>query len=181
MREKKYDSNYTSINRIAICIKCYGNHSLRIQSIEGNMNRSQLLISLILLFYSCKTDSNSKSNKSMITLETLQEYYARMDSEGVNTDTIMLYGYFFTNDKTEPFNKVVEELKEKNFKFVEIYQGEDKIYWLHVERKEKHDANSLFQVNKELYAIADKYNLESYDGFDMGNVDNTKAIEKTKK
>ena len=117
----------------------------------------------------------------MITLETLQEYYARMDSEGVNTDTIMLYGYFFTNDKTEPFNKVVEELKEKNFKFVEIYQGEDKIYWLHVERKEKHDANSLFQVNKELYAIADKYNLESYDGFDMGNVDNTKAIEKTKK
>ncbi len=104
--------------------------------------------------------------------------FANMKANGVNSNTVMLWGYFFTNDKSGPLKKVVAELEQKKFKFVEIYQDSSQIYWLHMERQEIHNSESLFELDKDLYAIADKYKLRSYDGFDVGNVDNTKPIER---
>ena len=100
-----------------------------------------------------------------------------MHVNGVNTDTTMLWGYFFTASKKVNFDKVANELKNKNFDFVEIFQAEDKSYWLHLERKEIHNAKSLYQLDEDLYAIAEKYKI-TYDGFDVGNVDKNKPIER---
>lgn len=113
----------------------------------------------------------------MITIRKIDEMFSNMNTNGLKTDTPMLYGYFFTNDNQKQLEKVAEELKEKKFEFVEIYQDEDKLYWLHLERKEVHNSKTLFALNKELYAISDKYKLNSYDGFDLGNVDKTKSID----
>ncbi|WP_256375286.1 ribonuclease E inhibitor RraB [Pedobacter sp. ok626] len=112
-----------------------------------------------------------------IPLKQVEDFYANMKEKGVNTDTTMLYGYFFTNETKKPLEAAAEELKKKNFQFVKIYQSDDNIYWLHVERKEKHNSNSLYVLNKELYNLASRYNLQSYDGYDVGNVDPAKAIE----
>ncbi|AWV98841.1 hypothetical protein DJ013_11935 [Arcticibacterium luteifluviistationis] len=49
---------------------------------------------------------------------------------------------------------------------------------MHMERIEIHNSKSLFNLNKELYAIADKFSIKTYDGFDVGNVDKTKGIER---
>lgn len=68
-------------------------------------------------------------------------------------------------------------MKNKNFDFVEIFQADDKSYWLHLERKETHNSNSLYKLNDELYELADKYKI-TYDGFDVGNVDKAKPIER---
>jgi hypothetical protein len=116
--------------------------------------------------------------KAMITIDKIEEMYSNMKANGVNTDTTMLYGYFFISDKSEKFDKAANELKQKGFHFVEIYQTESKSeWWLHVERKEIHNAKSLFKLNKELYEIADNFKIE-YDGYDVGNIDPNKPIDR---
>jgi len=137
--------------------------------------KSQILLLILFLFlFSCNGNSQSK----MIPLEQIEEMFARMKANGVNTDTKMLYGYFFTNQEPESLEDVAKELKALNFEFVDIYQDEDSLYWLHLERIETHSAKSLFDLNKQLYKIADKHKITSYDGFDVGNADKTSPIER---
>jgi len=114
----------------------------------------------------------------MISLEKIQEMYDSMHGNGVDTDQKMLYGYFFTNTEPKKLEKVSEELKKDAFEYVDIYPDETGEYWLHMERIETHNANSLFELNKTLYAVADKFQVTSYDGFDVGNPDKGKAIER---
>ena len=130
----------------------------------------------ILNLFGCG-DTNSQSQANKISLEKIEEMFSNMKANGVNTDTTMLWGYFFTAKKKDKFDQVSDELKSKKFDFVEIYQADDKSYWLHLERKEIHNAKSLFQLDDELYEIADNYKI-TYDGFDVGNVDKNKAIER---
>lgn len=111
-----------------------------------------------------------------IPLEQVEAFFENMKAKGVNTDTTMLYGYFFTNETKAPLERAAKELKDKGFQFVEIHQSDDKIYWLQIQRKEIHNGQSLYSLNKELYKLANSYNLQSYDGYDVGNVDPTKAI-----
>jgi hypothetical protein len=141
---------------------------------KNNKMKKLLMWTFILSLLGC-VNSQSKSDK--ISMEKIQEMFSNMKSNGVNTDTTMLWGYFFTAKKKDNFEQVANELKTKNFDFVKIYQAEDKSYWLHLERKETHNAKSLYALDEELYQIADKYDI-SYDGFDVGNVDKNKAIER---
>lgn len=128
----------------------------------------------LLGLFGCK---HPKSQSNKISLEKIEAMFSNMKSNGVNSDTTMLWGYFFTANKKDKFNQVANELKGKGFELVDIYQSEDKSYWLHLERKEIHNAKSLFALDEELYAIADKYKI-TYDGFDVGNVNKDKPIER---
>lgn len=138
------------------------------------MTKNFLIIVLLTLLTSCQ--SNSQNN--MIPKEEIIGFFDRMKSNGVDTNTKMLYGYFFTNNEPKKLEKVAEELKTQGFEYVDIYPDETNQYWLHMERIEIHDSESLFNLNKELYAIADKFSIKSYDGFDVGNADKTKGIER---
>ncbi len=138
------------------------------------MTKNLLIILLLTLLTSCE----SKSQNNMIPKEEIVGFFDRMKSNGVDTNTNMLYGYFFTNDEPKKLEKVAEELKKQGFEYVDIYPDETNQYWLHMERIEIHNSESLFSLNKELYAIADKFSIKTYDGFDVGNADKTKGIER---
>ncbi len=127
------------------------------------------------LFDSGKSKSQINTNK--ISLEKIEEMFSHLKSSGVNTDQKMRWGYFFTAINSDSFDQVANELKAKKFSFVEVFQSENKIYWLHLERIECHNAKSLFQLDEELYEIADKFQIV-YDGFEVGSVDKGKAIER---
>jgi hypothetical protein len=111
-----------------------------------------------------------------IPLKQVEAFFENMKAKGVNTDTTMLYGYFFTNETKVPLERAAKELKDKGFQFVEIYQTDDKTYWLQVQRKEIHNGQSLYSLNKELYKLAGRHYLQSYDGYDVGNADPSKPI-----
>jgi len=135
------------------------------------------IIGFVILFLltSCNNNSQEKK-KAMITIEKIEEMYSNMKSNGVDITADFLYGYFFVSNKKELLEKAVPDLEAMTFKYVGIYQSDDKNWWLHVERVETHTAQTLFDLNKKLYAIADKYKIE-YDGFDLGNPDPKKAID----
>ncbi len=130
----------------------------------------------ILSLFGCG-NSKSQNKGKKISIDEIQEMFANMKNQGVNTNQTMLWGYFFTSNKKDKFEQVAKELKLQNFEFVEIFQAEDKSQWLHLERKEIHNAKSLFELDEELYKIAEKHEI-NYDGFDVGNVDKNKAIER---
>ncbi|MEO5645447.1 MAG: ribonuclease E inhibitor RraB [Bacteroidia bacterium] len=147
------------------------------------MKRLFLLGSIITLLISCNSAPQTSEppkviqEEYVIGFDKIKEMFDEMKSSGVNTDTEMLYGYFFNDKKREKLEKVGKELSKKGFQFVEIYSDTTELFWLHLERIEIHNAESLYNLDKELYAIADKYEIESYDGFDVGNADKTKPIE----
>jgi hypothetical protein len=135
-----------------------------------------IMWTLILNLFGCGV-SKSQPKSEKIPIAKIEEMFGNMKANGVNTDTIMLWGYFFVATQKNQFDKIKVELQNQHFDFVEIFQAEDKTYMLHVERKEIHNANSLYQLDEQLYEIASKYEI-SYDGFDVGNVDKNKAIER---
>lgn len=131
----------------------------------------------LLGLFGCDNNTKSQTTSENISIEKVEEMFTNMKNQGVNTDQIMLWGYFFTSNKNDKFEQVANELKNQKFEFVETFQAEDKSYWLHLERKEIHNSKSLFDLDEELYKIAAKYKI-TYDGFDVGNVNKDKAIER---
>lgn len=144
------------------------------------MTRNILLFAFLLII-GCKSspDSDFQNNsQNMIPLSQIQELYENMQSQGVNTNQDMLYGYFFTNKTSEVLLGIAKVLEPYGFKFVDVYPDETGLYWLHVERIETHTPESLDKLNQQFYELAEKWKIESYDGFDIGNTDPTKPIER---
>lgn len=121
----------------------------------------------------------------MITKETIQEFFRDVNSGNeFNTSDILLWGYFFLDPDKAKLEKAGNKLAKKGYKFVEIFDAEKEDesdpqeYYLHVERIEKHDEETLYKRNKELYIFAEENDIMSYDGFDVGNIMDSENIVK---
>jgi len=140
--------------------------------------KSIFLLIITMLLTSFNGNTQNKKHKNKISREEIQEMYASMHDNGIDTDQKMLYGYYFTHTEPKMLEKIAAYLKNDGFNYVDIYLDEKEKYWLHMERIETHNPKSLYKLNKKLYAIASKYKINSYDGFDIGNPDKTKPIER---
>lgn len=112
----------------------------------------------------------------MIELETLEAMFSDI-AAGSKWDMSkpMLWGYFFTDASAEKLGVVTEVLKQAGYRFVDIFEpeldeGEEPYFFLHIEMEEVHSPQSLHERNAHLYALADRYELRSYDGMDVGPI-----------
>lgn len=107
-----------------------------------------------------------------IQLAQLQAMFADMRAKTKwNVDGPMLWGYFFVDADPEKLKRAGTELQGLGYRVVGIEQSAKKRgYRLHVERVEAHSPASLDVRNGELYALAERYALSSYDGMDVGPV-----------
>ena len=111
----------------------------------------------------------------MIERAQLVDMFAANRARGEwDMDGPLLWGYFFTSDAPEPLEKAAPALVAKGYRIAEMYTTEDEdvpeLFWLHVEKIETHDIDSLDQRNHEFDAFAAKWGLASYDGMDLGPV-----------
>jgi hypothetical protein len=108
----------------------------------------------------------------MITIEQLEEMFENMrSSSGWNTDTELLWGYFFTDTEPGPLRLLAGELQEMGYRFVDLYPTDDEgEYFLHMEKIERHSPASLNARNAELESLAASFNVATYDGMDVGPV-----------
>ena len=112
-----------------------------------------------------------------IAIEQLEEMFSNIKSTtdwDISGD--MLWGYFFTNSDTAKLETVKELLVSQGYRYVDIHladknepNGPD-IFWLHVEKVETHSPKSLDETNNKFYLLAHEFNLDSYDGMDIGPV-----------
>ena len=89
----------------------------------------------------------------------------------------LLYGYFFLDESKEKLKTVGDNLKMKGYTLVDIFKAESdedekaEMYFLHVEKVEIHNVDSLFERNLDFYDVAEKSGIYSYDGFDIGEIE----------
>lgn len=87
-----------------------------------------------------------------------------------NVDGPLLWGYFFLDGSRVKLELAASELASKGYRVVGIEPAGAGRYRLHVERIEVHSPASLDSRNQELYALADRLEIASYDGMDVGPV-----------
>jgi regulator of RNase E activity RraB len=113
----------------------------------------------------------------MIDKDAVRDFFDNIKEQAdLDTNEPLLYGYFFTDSDIDKLKKASAALQKQGYKYVDIFdaeveEGEESFYYLHVVKVEIHNVNSLDQRNKELYKFADMYNIDEYDGFDVGAVD----------
>ena len=112
----------------------------------------------------------------MITRDQLQEMFdsSRANAKW-NIDGICLWGYFFTDHNRERLLLAAPVLEKMGYRLVGLLEpssenDDQELLFLHVEREEQHTVDSLDARNRELYRFADEFQLESYDGMDVGPV-----------
>jgi hypothetical protein len=92
---------------------------------------------------------------------------APFDAEGD-----LLWGYFFTDADKAKLKPVAEELAALGYREVALYRTDDRrTYFLHVERVERHTAESLDALNQRFQALAQRHGIDAYDGMDVGPVE----------
>jgi Regulator of ribonuclease activity B len=106
----------------------------------------------------------------MIAIEMLKEMFANMrETPELDVDGDLLWGYFFTDTNPDKLKPIQNYLVDSGYRFVDLYLTEDgDTFFLHVEKIEHHTPQSLYQRNLELDKLADKYQIDSYDGMDVG-------------
>jgi hypothetical protein len=87
-----------------------------------------------------------------------------------------LWGFFFTDhdrNKLAAAAPVLERMAYRVVGFLEATPDDDdpNLLFLHVEREELHTVESLDARNQDLHRFAEEFGLESYDGMDVGPID----------
>ncbi|MBV6498530.1 MAG: hypothetical protein CJBNEKGG_00753 [Prosthecobacter sp.] len=114
-----------------------------------------------------------------ITIDKLEAMFENIsETTDWNLNEKMLWGYFFTHREPKALEPIRDELTAEGYRFVDLYQSDDEdqdgppLWWLHVEREEIHTPQSLDQRNDTLYLLAARHGVDSYDGMDIGPIQN---------
>ncbi len=94
-----------------------------------------------------------------------------------NMDEEMLYSFYFVDTSIDKLEKLGEKLEADGYDFVDIFElGDEETdestgeYLLHIDKNEVHTPESLAQRNVEFQKLATEYEIETYDGWEFGEV-----------
>jgi hypothetical protein len=143
-----------------------------------NMTQRLPLLAVLLCVLAAPLPACAQAGGSR---EQIEQMFAHISQKTAwNMSGNMLWGYFFTNRSRQPLELASQDLARLGYRVVDIYPGEKEnpadpdLWWLHVERVERHSVTSLLQRNTELSAFAKQHGLASYDGMDVGPADGRK-------
>lgn len=113
-----------------------------------------------------------------ITIEQLDEMFNNIaEHDQWDLSKPLLWGYYFTDDDPNKLELVIPKVQSMGYSIVNIFQAkkEDKneadSFYLHVEKIEIHSSQSLDKTNDKFYIFAYQNDLGSYDGMDVGPVE----------
>lgn len=121
--------------------------------------------------------TSKAQNDSVISRQALVDMFEGMEKNtSWDVSKPLLWGYYFTDASPEKLDATSPELEKQGYRVVGIFQAdkeypnEPDLWYLHVEKVEIHDVDSLDQRNHKLHRFANKHGLDSYDGMDAGPV-----------
>lgn len=111
-------------------------------------------------------------------LEGIREIFAEAKREdNWNTDEPMLYSFYFVDKNIEKLEKLGLKLEADGYDFIDIFQlGDEETekptgeYLLHIDKIETHTPESVAQRNVEFQKLADELEIETYDGWEFGEI-----------
>jgi tetratricopeptide (TPR) repeat protein len=132
------------------------------------------LLSIGIFFTGCKSQSKTKCSPKDI--ELINSIFDKVEVQGVDTKQNLLYGYFFLDKDKTKLEKLRSRLTTQSYQFVATEKKDNGEFMLQVEKIEQHSRQSLCEREQDLRELAIKYNVTSFDGFDIGNADPTKPL-----
>lgn len=111
-------------------------------------------------------------------LETIREIFAQAKQEDDwNLDEPMLYSFYFVDASVDKLEKLGLKLEADGYDFVDIFElGDEETnestgeYLLQIDKIETHTPESLAERNVEFQKFADEHEIETYDGWEFGEV-----------
>jgi Regulator of ribonuclease activity B len=111
-------------------------------------------------------------------LETINGIFAQAKSEdNWNLEEPMLYTFYFVDKSVDKLEELGLHLEKEGYDFVDIYElGDEETnestgeYLLHIDKIEVHTPESLAERNVQFQKLADEYEIETYDGWEFGEV-----------
>ncbi len=131
------------------------------------------LFYLLIILINFISYSNAQDNKRMTNINSI---FDKMELQGVDTKKPLLFGYFFYDKDKSKLDNLKNDLLKDNYKLVRLEITEKKEFILHVEKVEIHTRTSLLERENQLEKLSKKFNIETYDGWDVGNADPTKPL-----
>ncbi|MGI8556361.1 MAG: ribonuclease E inhibitor RraB [Pyrinomonadaceae bacterium] len=111
-------------------------------------------------------------------IEGIKEIFAdavREDNWNMNEE--MLYSYYFVDTDVDKLEKLGLFLEKEGYDFIDIFElGDEETnestgeYLLHIDKVERHTPESLAARNVEFQKLAEEYEIETYDGWEFGEV-----------
>lgn len=112
----------------------------------------------------------------MITKETIIDFFEDLKIKNdFNIKGKLLWGYFFLDSDLIKLKEFSKKIISEGYRFADIFEaekekeGDIQEYYLHVEKIEHHDVESLNIINEYFYKLAEENNINLYDGFDVGS------------
>ncbi len=111
-------------------------------------------------------------------LEGIREIFdAAKIEDNWNLDEEMLFSFYFVDKSVDKLEKLGLKLEADGYDFIDVFElGDEKTdestgeYLLHIDKVETHSPESLAQRNVEFQTLADEYEIETYDGWEFGEV-----------
>jgi len=117
----------------------------------------------------------------MITQEQLENFFAetrgtyRSGRSNWSIDDVCRWSYFFVDSDREKLLPIAKHLETSGYEFVGTLDPDESdetpVYFLRMDRIERHSPQTLHELNHGLYDVAARFGVSSYDGMDVGSVD----------
>lgn len=134
------------------------------------MRKIIIILLTIVNIVSCATAQDKERQANINSI------FDKIELQGVDISKPLLYGYFFYDKDKSKLEKLKNELLKDNYKLVRLEKTEKQEFILHVEKVEIHTRASLLEREKWLEQIAEKFQVQTYDGWDVGNADPTQPL-----
>ena len=111
-------------------------------------------------------------------LDGIREIFAEAKREdNWNTDEPMLYSFYFVDKDVDKLEKLGLKLEADGYDFIDIFElGDEETekstgeYLLHIDKIEVHTPESVAQRNVEFQKLSDEFGIETYDGWEFGEI-----------
>lgn len=111
-------------------------------------------------------------------LEEIREIFAEARQEdNWNLDEPHLFTYYFVDTDVDKLEKLGNHLQSQGYDFIDVFElGDEETekptgeFLLHIDKEEVHTPESLAQRNVEFSKLAEEFGVETYDGWEFGEV-----------
>jgi hypothetical protein len=117
----------------------------------------------------------------MITLQQLESFFIdtrETHASGRSSwsiDETCRWSYFFVDADLNKLLPLANHMESLGYEVAGTLDpdesDDDPVYYLRVDKIERHTPQSLHGLNQELYGIAKQFGVADYDGMDVGAVD----------
>jgi regulator of RNase E activity RraB len=111
-------------------------------------------------------------------IETIREIFETAKREdNWNLDEPMLYSFYWVDEDVDKLEKLGLHLEKEGFDFVDVFElGDEETneptgeYLLHIDKVGVYTPESLAEQNVKFQNLADEFEIETYDGWEFGEV-----------